>query len=254
MLTLNGKKGLITGIANADSIAYAVAKSCVASGAEVALTYQNDKTRKYTEALAQELKAELFLPCDVTVEGSLDAVFEAMKDKWGTIDFVLHSMAFATQADLHGRVVDSSKEGLFLAIDISCHSFVRMAKLAEPLMPKGGSLVTMSYLGADRVVPNYGVMGLVKASLESATRYMASELGEKGIRVNCVSPGPVLTRAGTGITNFDQLMDDARNKSPMHSLANKEDIGDLTALLFSDAGRSMTGSLIYVDAGYHIMA
>lgn len=254
MFSLKGKRGLITGIANADSIAYAVAKSCVASGAEVALTYQNDKTKKYTEALAQELNAELFLPCDVTLEGSLEAVFDAMKEKWGTIDFVLHSMAFAKQADLHGRVVDSSKEGLFVAMDISCHSFVRMAKLAEPLMPKGGSLVTMSYLGADRVVPNYGVMGLVKASLESATRYMASELGEKGIRVNCVSPGPVLTRAGTGITNFDQLMDEARAKSPMHSLANKEDIGDLTALLFSDAGRSMTGSLIYVDAGYHIMA
>lgn len=254
MLSLKGKRGLITGIANADSIAYAVAKSCVAAGAELALTYQNEKTKRFTEGLAQELGAALFLPCDVTIDGSLETVFDAMKAKWGSIDFVLHSMAFAKAADLHGRVVDSSKEGLFVAIDISCHSFVRMARLAEPLMPKGGSLVTMSYLGADRVVPNYGVMGLVKASLESATRYMASELGEKGIRVNCVSPGPVLTRAGTGITNFDQLMDDARNKSPMHSLANKEDIGDLTALLFSDAGRSMTGSLIYVDAGYHIMA
>lgn len=254
MLSLKGKRGLITGIANADSIAYAVAKSCAAAGAELALTYQNEKTKRFTEGLAQELNAALFLPCDVTIDGSLETVFEAMKAKWGSIDFVLHSMAFAKAADLHGRVVDSSKEGLFVAMDISCHSFVRMARLAEPMMPNGGSLVTMSYLGADRVVPNYGVMGLVKAALESATRYMASELGEKGIRVNCVSPGPVLTRAGTGITNFDQLMDDARNKSPMHSLANKEDIGDLTALLFSDAGRSMTGSLIYVDAGYHIMA
>lgn len=254
MINLKGKKGLITGIANADSIAYYVAKAAVEAGAEVAVTYQNEKTKKFTEPLAEELGASLYLPCDVTADGSLEAVFAAMEEKWGELDFVLHSMAFAKQGDLHGRVVDSSRDGLAMALDISCHSFIRMAKLAEPLMVRGGSLVTMSYLGADRVVLNYGVMGLVKAALESATRYMASELGEKGIRVNCVSPGPVSTRAASGIAHFDDLMEEARSKSPMHSLASKEDIGDLTALLFSDAGRSMTGSLIYVDAGYHIMA
>ena len=254
MINLKGKKGLITGIANSDSIAYYVAKAAVEAGAEIAVTYQNEKTKKFTEPLARELGASLYLPCDVTAEGSLESVFDAMKEKWGGLDFALHSMAFATQGDLHGRVVDSSRDGLSMALDISCHSFIRMAKLSEPLMVKGGSLVTMSYLGADRVVLNYGVMGLVKAALESATRYMASELGEKGIRVNCVSPGPVSTRAASGIAHFDDLMAEAKSKSPMHSLASKEDIGDLTALLFSDAGRSMTGSLIYVDAGYHIMA
>lgn len=254
MINLKGKKGLITGIANSDSIAFYVAKAAVEAGAEIAVTYQNEKTKKFTEPLAEELGASLYLPCDVTTEGSLESVFDAMKGKWGGVDFVLHSMAFAKQGDLHGRVVDSSRDGLAMALDVSCHSFIRMAKLAEPLMVNGGSLVTMSYLGADRVVLNYGVMGLVKAALESATRYMASELGEKGIRVNCVSPGPVSTRAASGIAHFDDLMEEAKSKSPMHSLAAKEDIGDLTALLFSDAGRSMTGSLIYVDAGYHIMA
>lgn len=254
MISLKGKKGLITGIANDESIAYFVAKAAIAAGAEVAVTYQNEKTRKYTELLVQQLGTNLYLPCDVTEEGSLESVFDTLKENWGSIDFVLHSMAYAKQVDLHGRVVDISRDGLSMALDISCHSFIRMAKLAEPLMTNGGSLVTLSYLGADRVVPNYGVMGLVKASLESATRYMASELGEKGIRVNCVSPGPVSTRAANGIAGFDEILADAKNKSPMRALASKEDIGDLTAFLFSDSSRSMTGSLVYVDGGYHIMA
>lgn len=254
MINLRGKRGLITGIANDESIAYYVAKAAVQAGAEIAITYQNEKTKKYTELLSQQLGASLYLPCDVTVEGSLESVFDTLKEQWGSVDFVLHSMAFAKQNDLHGRVVDVSRDGLSMAMDISCHSFIRMAKLAEPLMTNGGSLVTMSYLGADRVVQNYGVMGLVKASLESAARYMAAELGEKGIRVNCVSPGPVSTRAANGIAGFDGIMEDARNKSPIRSLASKEDIGDFTAFLFSNSSRSMTGSLVYVDGGYHIMA
>lgn len=254
MMNLKGKKGLITGIANNESIAYYVAKAAVVAGAEIAITYQNEKTRKYTELLAEQLGATLYLPCDVTIPGSLESVFDTLKESWGSLDFVLHSMAYASKDDLHGRVVDVSSDGLAQAMDISCHSFIRVVKLAEPLMINGGSLVTMSYLGADRVVPNYGVMGLVKAALESATRYMASELGEKGIRVNCVSPGPVSTRAANGIAGFEEIMSDARVKSPLKSLASKEDIGDLTAFLFSDSSRSMTGSLTYVDAGYHIMA
>lgn len=253
-MMLNGKKGLITGIANEDSIAYYVAKSCVEAGADIAITYQNKKTKKFTEKIAKGLNSKLYLPCDVTEEDSLEDLFKNISNEFGKIDFILHSMAFANSQDLHGRVVDCSEEGFLKSMNVSCYSFIKMAKLAEPLMVDAGSLVTMSYLGSERVVPNYGIMGVVKAALESSTRYLAVDLGEKGIRVNCVSPGAVMTRAASGIQNFNQLIEENKMKSPLKSLTKKEDVADLVKFLFSDSSKSITGSLMYVDAGYNIMA
>ena len=254
IIDLNGKIGLITGIANDKSIAYGVAKACKLAGADLAITYQNEKTAKYTQPLADQLEAKVFTLCDVTIDGSLEAVFEQVKEKYGKIDFVLHSMAFAPMEDLHGNLIDCSAGGFTKSMDISVHSFIRMAKLAAPLMTDGGSIITMTYLGADRVVENYGIMGLCKAALESATRYLAHELGPKNIRVYAISPGPMFTRAASGINHFDELMDKAVSRSPLHRLATIDQVGNLAAFLVSDAASGMTGDIIYVDAGYHIEA
>ena len=253
MFNLNGKKGLVVGIANNKSIAYGCAKAFELCGADLAVTYMNPKSETYVRPLAEMLGADLILPLDVEKDGELEAVFKAIEEKWGKLDFVLHSIAFAPQADLHGRVTDSSREGFIRAMDISCHSFVRMAKLAEPLMTDGGCLLTMSYLGADEVVENYGIMGPVKSALQSSSRYLASELGPKGIRVHAISPGPLLTRAASGIKGFDHLMQDAIDKSPMHQLVSIEDVGALCAFLASDVAKSLTGGTIYIDGGYNIV-
>lgn len=254
IINLNGKVGLITGIANDKSIAYGVAQACRAAGADLALTYQTEKTAKFTRPLAEELQVGVFALCDVTAPDSLEGVFAEVERKYGGLDFVVHSMAFAPAADLHGNLVDCSLEGFTQAMDISVHSFIRMAKLAKPLLKNGGALVTMTYLGADRVVDNYGLMGLCKAALESATRYLAHELGGKDIRVYAVSPGPMMTRAASGIGHFDELLQKAVDRAPLHRLATPEQVGNLTAFLVSDAAAGMTGSTIYVDAGYHIEA
>src|SRR5215469_12841553 len=203
---LANKRGLVTGIANDQSIAYGCAKAFRRFGAEVAITYLNEKARHYVEPLARELDAAIFMPLDVTVDGSLEAVFTAIEKEWGQIDFVVHSIAFAPKDDLHGRVVDCSREGFSKAMDVSCHSFIRMARLAEPLMKRGGALFTMSYYGAQRVVEHYNVMGPVKAALEASARYVAGELAAKGIRVYVISPGPLKTRAASGISHFDDLL------------------------------------------------
>lgn len=253
-MDLNGKIGLVTGVANDMSIAYGCAKAFRDAGAEVVMTYQNEKTRSFTEPLARQVGVELFLPLDVTQEGSMESVFQRIGVRYGRLDFALHSMAFAKKDDLHGRVVDCSMAGLNLAMDVSCHSFIRMAKLAEPLMKDGGTLLTMSYLGADKVVPNYGVMGLVKAALESAVRYMSAELGEKAIRVHAISPGPLLTRAASGISHFDELMSLAKERAPLHRLVSNDEVGRLAAFLVSDWAATMTGSLIYADGGFNVMA
>lgn len=254
IVNLNGRVGLITGVANDKSIAYGVAQACRIAGAEVAVTYQNEKTAKYTQPLSEMLDAKIFAHCDVSEPGSMERVFEEIEKTYGRLDFVLHSMAFAPMNDLHGSIIDCSQDGFAKSMDISVHSLIRMAKLAKPLMKEGGSIVTMTYLGADRVVENYGVMGLCKAALESATRYLAHEMGADGIRVNAVSPGPMMTRAASGINHFDELMEKAVSRSPLHRLATTENVGNLTAFLFSDASAAMTGSTIYVDAGYHIEA
>ena len=250
---LQGKKGLVVGVANDKSIAWGCARALRDAGAELALTWFNDKARPHVEPLAQQLQAPITLPLDVEQAGQMEAVFDAIAQRWGQLDFVLHSIAFAPRSDLHGRVVDSSREGFARAMDISCHSFARMAHLAEPLMPQGGSLMTMSYVGAEEVIPGYGLMGPVKAALEASTRYLAAELGPRGIRVNAISPGPLATRAASGIPDFDALMDDAVRRAPLRRRVEIDDVGALCAFLAGDGARAITGSTLYVDAGYHIL-
>ncbi len=252
---LAGKKGLVVGIANDSSIAYGCAKAYRALGADLAVTYLNDKAERFVRPLADQLQASIVTKCDVTHEGELEATFAEIERKWGKLDFLLHSIAFAPMQDLHGRVVDCSREGFTMAMDVSCHSFVRMTKLAEPLMEKagGGSLQTVSYFGADKVVENYNMMGPVKAALESVTRYMAAELGAKNIRVNTLSPGPLATRAASGISHFDDLLHKAAERAPTHHLVTIEDVGAYSAFLASDAAKSITGQLVYIDGGYNIM-
>jgi enoyl-[acyl-carrier protein] reductase I len=250
---LAGKKVLVTGIANEHSIAWGCAKAFRDFGAEVAVTYLNDKALPHVEPLAQQLEAPLLLPLDVAQPGSLEAVFAAVQQHWGRLDSVLHAIAFAPKADLQGRLVDSSRDGFVAAMDISCHSFIRMARLAEPLMDRGGTLFTMSFHGARQVVDHYNLMGPVKAALEASVRYLAAELGPRGIRVHAISPGPIRTRAASGLAEFDTLVDQAIQRSPAHALASIDDVGYATAMLAADAARMMTGSTLYVDGGYHVM-
>jgi enoyl-[acyl-carrier protein] reductase I len=252
-LPLAGKRGLVTGIANADSIAWGCARAFHALGAEVAVTYLNDKARAYVEPLARQIDAPLLMPLDLLKPGQLEAVFEQMQSRWDTLDFVLHSLAYAPRDDLHGRVTDCSREGFLQAMDVSCWSFIRMAKLAEPMMPQGGTLFCMSYYGAEKVVEHYNMMGPVKAALEAATRYLAAELGPQGIRVHAISPGPLKTRAASGIKHFDDLLDQAQAKAPTRSLVSIDDVGEATAWLATDAARRMTGQTLYIDGGYHII-
>jgi enoyl-[acyl-carrier protein] reductase I len=250
---LKGKKALVTGIANDQSIAWGCAKAFRALGADVAVTYLNDKSKPYVEPLARELQAPIFMPLDLQREGQLEAVFDRVGEQWGKLDLCLHSIAFAPKQDLQGRVVDCSREGFLLAMEISCWSFIRMAKLAEPLMKQGGTLYTMTYYGSQMVVEHYNVMGPVKAALESATRYLAAELGPKGIRVHAISPGPLKTRAASGITAFDELLHKAQSKAPTRSLVSIDDVGIAVAFLGMDGAKLITGETLYIDGGYHII-
>jgi enoyl-[acyl-carrier protein] reductase I len=250
---LEGKKGLIVGIANDQSIAWGCAKAFRGLGAEIAATYLNEKARKHVEPLAQELQAPILMPLDVRVEGQMEAVFERIGKEWGKLDFVVHSIAFAPREALHGRVVDVPREGFLTTMDVSCWTFIRMAHLAEPLMRRGGTLFTMTYYGSQMVVENYNVMGVAKAALESAVRYLAAELGPKGIRVHAISPGPLATRAASGIPEFDRLLNKAKAKAPTRSLVSIDEVGLATAFLAHDAARPITGETLYVDGGYHII-
>lgn len=252
-LELAGKKGVIIGIANDQSIAYGCARAFRSLGADLAVTYLNDKAKRFVEPLAQKLEADIFMPCNVQEEGQMEALFEEIEKRWGRLDFAVHSIAYAPMDDLHGRITDCSREGFLMAMEVSCHSFMRMCKLAEPLMTNGGTLFTMSYYGSTKVVENYNIMGPVKAALESATRYLASELGPKGIRVHAISPGPLKTRAASGIDHFDELMEKVASRAPARALVTPEDIGITTALLATNAGRMLTGATTYVDGGYHVM-
>lgn len=251
---LRGRRGLVVGVANGDSIAFGCAAKLRAFGADIALTYLNDKARPHVEPLAQQLDASLLMPLDVMQPGQMAAVFEQIRDTWGSLDFVIHSIAFAPRDDLHGRIVDCSQAGFLQAMQVSCHSFIEMAHHAEPLMNPGGALITMSYYGADKVVNNYNLMGPVKAALESSVRYMAKELGEKDIRVFAVSPGPLRTRAASGIGHFDELIDMAVTRSPGHRLVDIAEVGRTVAFLVGGGASGMTGDVVYVDAGLHIMA
>jgi enoyl-[acyl-carrier protein] reductase I len=253
LLDLAGKKGLVVGIANANSIAYGCATAFHTAGAELAITYLNAKAEPYVRPLAEKLASPIIVPCDVREPGQLEAVFERVRQQWGRLDFLLHSIAYAPAEDLHARVVDCSRAGFLVAMDVSCHSFIRMAKLAEPLMKDGGCLLTVTFYGSERVVEHYNLMGPVKAALESAVRYMAAELGPKGIRVHAISAGPLKTRAASGIDRFDELLERVAARAPTHDLVTIDDVGAVAACLVTDAARAMTGNTAYVDGGYHIV-
>jgi enoyl-[acyl-carrier protein] reductase I len=247
---LAGKRGLVVGIANENSIAWGCAKAFHAFGAEVAVTYLNDKAKKFVEPLAKAVEAPIVMPLDARVAGQMEAVFERIA---GNLDFVVHSIAFSPKEALQGRVADVSRDGFLTTMEVSCWTFIRMAHLAEPLMPNGGTLFTMTYYGSQMVVKNYNIMGVAKAALESAVRYLAAELGPKGIRVHAVSPGPLATRAASGIPEFDALLDQAKTKAPSRSLVTIDDVGAATAFLAHDAARLITGETLYIDGGYHII-
>ena len=251
---LSGKRALVVGIANEYSIAYGCASAFRQLGAELAITYLNDKARPHVEPLARKLEAPIFLPLDVERPGELEALFDALKNKWGRLDLLVHSIAFAPKADLQGGLIDCSAEGFKRAMDVSVHSFVRMAKLAAPLMSDGGAMFAMTYHGAQKVVPNYNVMGPVKAALEAACRYLAYELGEKRIRVHPVSPGPLKTRAASGLKDFDLLLNEAASRAPLGELVDIDDVGFTCAYLATPYARRLTGQTIYVDGGVNIMA
>jgi len=251
--SLKGKRGLVVGIANESSIAAGCAQAFVRAGAVVAATYLNEKALPFVRPVADSLGCEILLPCDVSVPGQLEAVFEQVRTEWGALDFLLHAIAFAPAADLHGRVVDCSPAGFSMAMDISCHSFLRMAHLAEPLMPTGGCLLTVSFCGSERVVANYNLMGPVKAALESAVRYTAAELGAKGIRAHAISPGPIKTRAASGIAHFDDMLAAAAAEAPEQHLVDIGDVGALAVFLVGDGARRITGTVIPVDGGQHLV-
>jgi enoyl-[acyl-carrier protein] reductase I len=250
---LEGKRGLIVGIANDQSIAWGCAKAFRALGAELAVTYLNEKAKRFVEPLARELEAPIFMPLDVRTPGQMEQVFSRITEDWGRLDFVVHSIAFSPKETLQGRVVDAPRDGCLTTMEISCWSFIRMAHLAEPLMTEGGTLFTMTYYGSQMVVENYNIMGVAKAALECSVRYMAAELGPKRIRVHAISPGPLATRAASGIPEFDELLDKAKVKAPTRSLVSIDDVGFATAFLAHDAARLITGETLYVDGGYHII-
>ncbi|CAN0627280.1 Enoyl-[acyl-carrier-protein] reductase [NADH] 2 [Burkholderia multivorans] len=250
---LAGRKVLILGIANEHSIAYGCARAFREMGAELAITYTNEKSKAYVEPLARELGATLLMPLDVSQPGEMDALFDAIRDTWGRLDVAVHSIAFAPKADLQGGLINSSAEGFATAMDVSCHSFIRLARLAAPLMDQGGTLFAMSYLGASRVVPNYDLMGPVKAALEAACRYLAYELGPRGIRVHPVSPGPLKTRAASGLKDFDLLLNEARQRAPLGELVDIMDVGFACAYLATPYARRITGNTMFIDGGVSIV-
>jgi enoyl-[acyl-carrier protein] reductase I len=254
IVDLTGKRGLVVGIANEHSIATGCATLFRAAGAELAVTYLNDKAEPFVRPVAQALESSIVLPCDVRIPGQLEAVFERIARDWGRLDFVLHSIAFAPVDDLHANLVNCSAEGFALAMDVSCHSFIRMTRLALPLMSDGGSLMTISFYGAERAVEHYNVMGPVKAALESSVRYLAADLAARRIHAHAISAGAVKTRAATGIDHFDALLDDVRAHTPAQHLVTIEEIGRIATVLASEAGMTLTGSTIYADAGFHVMA
>jgi enoyl-[acyl-carrier protein] reductase I len=251
---LKGKKALVVGIANDSSIAYGCARAFHELGADVAVTYLNEKSKTYVEPLARELKAPILMPLDVAKPGELEAVFEKIEKEWGKLDIVVHSIAFAPKADLQGGLLNCSAEGFSVAMDISCHSFVRMAKLAAPLMKEGGSMFAMSYYGAQKVIDNYNVMGPVKAALEACCRYLAFELGPKKIRVHAISPGPLKTRAAGGLKDFDLLLAEAARRAPVGELVDIMDVGFACAYLATPYARRISVETMFVDGGVNIMA
>ncbi len=251
---LEDRKALVVGIANEHSIAYGCAKAFRELGAELAVTYLNDRARPHVEPLARDLGASLVLPLDVAQAGALEKVFDEVRTRWGRLDILVHSIAFAPKDDLQGGLLNCSAEGFAVAMDVSCHSFVRMARLAAPLMGDGGTMFAMSYYGANKVIPTYSVMGPVKAALEACCRYLAYELGPKGIRVHAISPGPLKTRAASGLKDFDLLLNEAAQRAPLGELVDIMDVGFTCAFLATPYARRLSGETLYVDGGVNIMA
>lgn len=254
MKTLEQKKGLVVGIANSDSIAYGAAKALHAAGAELAVTYLNAKAEPHVRPLAEGLDASLIAEMDVENATTVDAVFEEIAKRWGQLDFLVHAVAYAPAEDLRGRVVDCSAAGFSKAMHVSCYSLIDLARRAEPLMIFGGSIVTMSFLGADLAVPGYGMMGPVKAALQASTRYLAADLGEQGIRVHALSPGPIRTRAASGLRDIGGLIEDTVERAPLHRPVTIDEVGAVTSFLVSDAATALTGETLYVDAGRHVVS
>jgi enoyl-[acyl-carrier protein] reductase I len=251
---LLGQRALVVGIANEHSIAYGCARAFRELGAELAITYLNDRARAHVKPLAEALQASIFMPLDVSTPDELGALFETLGREWGRLDILVHSIAFAPKEDLQGGLLDCSAAGFAQAMDVSCHSFIRMARLAAPLMTEGGTMFAMSYHGAEKVVPNYNVMGPVKAALEAACRYLAYELGPRRIRVHAISPGPLKTRAASGLKDFDLMLNEAMQRAPLGDLVDIMDVGFTCAYLATPYARRMTGTTTYVDGGVNIMA
>jgi len=253
MFSLEGQTALVVGVANEHSIAWGCAQALRAQGARIAITYLNEKAEPHVRPLAERLDAEIIAPLDAADDDQLNTVFARISETWGRLDTLVHSIAFCPKGDLHGRVVDCSRDGFMVAMDISVHSFLRMIRRAEPLMPDGGTCITVSFYGSEKVVDHYNVMGPVKAALEAVTRYAAAELGEKGISVHAVSPGPLKTRAASGIDHFDEMIAHAAERTPTHHLATIEDVGAYTAFLASREAANVTGGIHMIDGGFHIV-
>jgi len=251
-ISLKGRKGLVLGVANEHSLAWAASQHFSKAGASLAITYLGEKAKPYVQPLAQDIGAAIISPCDVLQPGELESVFDQIGCQWGRLDFLLHSIAWARQEDLRGRLTDCSQAGFAESMSVSCHSLIRMAKLAEPLMKEGGSLITTSFYGAEKVVDHYNVMGPVKAALEASVRYLAHELGPKGVRVNAISAGAVRTRAASGLVHLDELLNESASKAPLRRLVSSDEVGRAALFLASDFSSAITGEVLHVDAGFHV--
>ena len=250
---MDGKRGLVMGVANERSIAWGIAKALADAGAELAFSYQGEAFGKRVEPLAASVGSDLLVDVDVTDPASVEALFETLKDRWGKLDFVVHAIAFSDKTELTGRFVNTSRENFQNSLDISCYSFIEVARRAEPLMTEGGTLITLTYMGSNRVQPNYNVMGVAKAALESAMRYLANDLGPQGIRVNAISPGPMKTLAGAAIGGARKTYKTTEMNAPLRANATLEAVGGTAVYLCSDQGACTTGEIIRVDGGYHVL-
>ncbi|HHK75025.1 MAG TPA: enoyl-[acyl-carrier-protein] reductase FabI [Rhizobiales bacterium] len=250
---MEGKRGLVMGVANNRSIAWGIARACADQGAELAFTFQGEALRKRVVPLAQSVGSDIVLPCDVADMDSIDAVFAEIEKQWGKIDFLVHAIAYANKTELTGRYVDTSRENFAKSLDISCYSFTAIAQRAEKLMPDGGSLVTLTYYGAEKVMPHYNVMGIAKAALEASVRYMAMDLGPKNIRVNAISAGPIKTLAASGIGDFRYILKWNEYNAPMRRTVTTDQVGNAGLYLLSDMGSGVTGEVHHVDSGYHVV-
>ncbi|MEP3332926.1 enoyl-ACP reductase FabI [Sedimentitalea sp.] len=248
-----GKRGLIMGLANDKSIAWGIARSLADAGADLAFSYQGDALKKRVDPLAAQLGSEIVLPCDVGDEASIDALFDELKEQWGTIDFIVHAIGFSDKNELRGRYVDTSRANFQLSMDISVYSFTAVVQRAEKIMNEGGSCLTLTYYGAERVMPHYNVMGVAKAALEASVRYLAEDLGKDGIRVNAISAGPIKTLAASGIGDFRYIMKWNENNSPLRRNVTIDDVGGSALYLLSNLGAGTTGEVLHVDAGYHVV-